>query len=159
MPRFTAATVARDLRAHGIVVVKFTESPDPGVEDDEVTLSDRLHIQVCSMTGSRVNYVLETRPGIFKFGKERTSFAGLLADLQKLAKQTPAAIAIEQMGITDCRCPACNLPVTGKQDVIDNGPKPANVTSCQHCNTAVRCVDSPAGELSQWYFEAGVLAS
>lgn len=156
MTQFTAAKVARDLRAHGIVVVKFSEGDD--VEDGAVVLSDRLHVQVCALSCSRLNLVLETERGTFKFFPDRRSFAGLLADLQKLAREQPAVLAVGETGMTDCRCPACNQPVVGTEDVVD-GSKPTIITACQHCNTSVRVVDSPAGELSKWYFEAGILAS
>jgi len=46
--------------------------------------------------------------------------------------------------ITDVRCPSCNQPIIGKEEVILEKPAKAP-TCCPRCKTAVRLVPNQPG--------------
>lgn len=56
--------------------------------------------------------------------------------------------------IIDMRCPACNRPICGEQDIVTLAILP-EARACQHCHSLVRLAFSPA-PLGERYF---VLAS
>lgn len=54
--------------------------------------------------------------------------------------------------MTDYRCPCCNRPVSGKQDVTlaTNQPK---AKQCQHCKTAIEAKKFTDDVGTTWGFE------
>lgn len=55
--------------------------------------------------------------------------------------------------VIDLRCPSCNAPVVGRQDV-DILAKVPRVRECRKCKKPVRMTQSDVGEMSDYYVEA-----
>lgn len=57
-----------------------------------------------------------------------------------------ASVPLKPIGpiLVDMRCPACNMPARGTQDVRQE-PRLPDVIECKHCRTPVRFVRSLGG--------------
>lgn len=62
-------------------------SADPFVEDDEVTINDKVHVQVNSQLADIFvgGVVVENDDETFTFMDDRNNFAAILADLRSLS--------------------------------------------------------------------------
>lgn len=65
----------------------------------------------------------------------------------------PRLALLSKSLIIDVRCPGCNFPVIGTEQVISSKEIPTIPQFCTKCQTPLKVVKSPEGELTNYYID------
>ena len=83
----TLRNLTEYLQRNGFPNARAVPSADPIIEDDTVTITDKVHVQVNGLGGWLACVVQELDNGNFNFHPERETNAAILADLRTLFPQ------------------------------------------------------------------------